>query len=106
LRELAVDLLLDADDAVGVQMEVRDDKGRTDLELRTAAQLAVIEAKRGWLRPDRQQLAAYAPRVHAAGRRPRYPVGSFRRVGDTLPADFGCGRARGALAVATASRSP
>ena len=48
-------------------METRDEAGRTDLELDAGSHLAVVEAKRGWLLPEYDQLAAYAPRVTAAG---------------------------------------
>ena len=50
-----------------LRMEVRDELGRTDLEIEGDGRLAVVEAKRGWLLPTTRQLAAYAPRVIAAG---------------------------------------
>ncbi len=67
LRRVAARLLPGAAGPVGLQLEVRDDLGRTDLELTAGGQLAVVEAKRGWLLPDPAQLAAYAPRVRKAG---------------------------------------
>ena len=51
----------------GLRMEVRDEQGRTDLEIEGDSRLAVVEAKRGWLLPTTRQLAGYAPRVTAAG---------------------------------------
>ncbi|PZS01814.1 MAG: hypothetical protein DLM56_13945 [Pseudonocardiales bacterium] len=56
----------DADDT-SVRMEVRDDGGRTDLELDTGDALIIVEAKRGWLLPRQPQLAAYAPRIADRG---------------------------------------
>jgi len=52
---------------VNVRMETRDELGRTDLELDTGMELAVVEAKRGWLLPGESQLSAYAPRILRRG---------------------------------------
>ncbi len=54
-----------------VQLEVVDAEGRTDLELQTANELIVVEAKRGWLLPTTRQLSAYATRIKALGGRGR-----------------------------------
>ena len=53
--------------AAAIDMEVRDDLGRTDLEVQTGAELFVIEAKRGWHLPSEEQLRSYAPRVSRRG---------------------------------------
>lgn len=50
-----------------VALEVRDEAGRTDLELTFDGYTVVIEAKRGWLLPTPKQLARYAPRISAVG---------------------------------------
>ncbi|WP_293003353.1 hypothetical protein [Mycobacterium sp.] len=49
--------------AAAVGLEVRDEQGRTDLEVRLADRLIIFEAKAGWLLPTAAQLAKYAPRV-------------------------------------------
>lgn len=49
-------------------LEVRDDKGRTDLELRVGDTLYVFEAKRGWLLPTHEQLTQYAGRISRGSR--------------------------------------
>lgn len=67
LARLARLLLPPGGGAVSQQMETRDELGRTDLELHADGHLVVIEAKKGWLLPHTSQLAAYAPRVTAAG---------------------------------------
>lgn len=67
LRRMIELLLPGAGGDVTVRMETRDDLGRTDLELQSGTQLAVIEAKRGWILPSYAQLAAYAPRVISTG---------------------------------------
>lgn len=46
-----------------IQLEVRDKFGRTDLQIDTGDQLAVVEAKKGWLLPGSFQLQKYATRV-------------------------------------------
>lgn len=46
-----------------VALEVRDNDGRTDLELRIGKSLYIFEAKRGWLLPEVDQLARYARRI-------------------------------------------
>lgn len=53
--------------SASVHMEVRDQQGRTDLEIDIGAYLIVIEAKRGWMLPGEHQLAAYAERVKKRG---------------------------------------
>jgi hypothetical protein len=53
--------------AVSLRLEERGDDGRTDLEIEAGAQLAIIEAKRGWLLPGSFQLGKYAPRIAAHG---------------------------------------
>ena len=61
--------ILPAQDGVGasLRLEVRDGDGRTDLEIEAGTQLAVIEAKRGWLLPGSLQLGRYAPRIARHG---------------------------------------
>jgi hypothetical protein len=54
-------------DEAALRLEVRDDTGRTDLEISTGDCLVVVEAKRGWLVPGETQLAKYAPRITAHG---------------------------------------
>lgn len=51
----------DVDD-LDVALEVADDEGRTDLELRTGGALVIIEAKKGWLLPGETQLGKYVAR--------------------------------------------
>lgn len=48
---------------VALGLEVRDDDGRTDLEVRLPERLVVFEAKAGWLLPTERQLRKYAQRV-------------------------------------------
>lgn len=48
-----------------IDLEVSDDLGRTDLELHGADHAVIIEAKRGWLLPTIDQLAAYATRCRS-----------------------------------------
>lgn len=48
---------------VAIDLEVRDEHGRTDLELHGQNHIVVVEAKRGWLLPGHRQLAAYANRM-------------------------------------------
>ena len=50
-----------------IALEVRDKKGRTDLEVRLADTLVICEAKRGWLLPSTSQLSQYAGRVRRRG---------------------------------------
>ena len=50
-----------------IALEVRDKKGRTDLEIRLADALVICEAKRGWLLPSTSQLSQYAGRVRRRG---------------------------------------
>ena len=45
-----------------IDLEVSDELGRTDLELRGADHVIVVEAKRGWVLPSVTQLEAYASR--------------------------------------------
>lgn len=52
---------------VSVALEVRDEKGRTDLEIRLADALVICEAKRGWLLPSTSQLSQYAGRIRRRG---------------------------------------
>ena len=82
LRRITLVLLpgVDPDVEVAVRMETRDEAGRTDLELEAGSHLAVVEAKRGWLLPEYDQLAAYAPRVKAAGQ------GVLATLSDASPA--------------------
>lgn len=49
--------------AATVGLEVRDDEGRTDLEVQLPDRLIIFEAKAGWLLPTVGQLSKYAPRV-------------------------------------------
>lgn len=49
-------------DGLEVALEVADDQGRTDLELRTASVTVVVEAKKGWLLPGETQLLKYVGR--------------------------------------------
>lgn len=46
-----------------VDLEVADEAGRTDLELRTEDTTVIVEAKKGWLLPEEAQLEMYAPRL-------------------------------------------
>jgi hypothetical protein len=48
---------------VDLALEVRDEDGRTDLEMRLAGALVILEAKRGWILPTQAQLAKYAGRI-------------------------------------------
>ncbi len=52
---------------ISIAMEVADELGRTDLELRAPGDLLVVEAKQGWDLPELEQLESYAGRVIAAG---------------------------------------
>ncbi|MGW1347033.1 hypothetical protein ACWCOV_38685 [Kribbella sp. NPDC002412] len=52
---------------ITIDLEVRDEVGRTDLEVAVPGAVLVFEAKRGWLLPSVAQLASYAPRVRAHG---------------------------------------
>ncbi|WP_100515515.1 hypothetical protein [Mycobacteroides abscessus] len=64
--------IADADNLTGdtaIALEVRDDDGRTDLELRIGESLFIFEAKRGWLLPGTNQLARYARRIQRNGGR-------------------------------------
>ena len=67
LRRVAHLALPGATGDIALTIETREELGRTDLEARLDSQLAVIEAKRGWVVPGQTQLASYAPRVLAAG---------------------------------------
>jgi hypothetical protein len=68
LRRLACRILPDADvSTLIIRIETPDKLGRTDLELDGGTELAVIEAKRGWLLPGEVQLRNYVPRVHQRG---------------------------------------
>ena len=67
LAALAELLMLDVAGPVGVSMEVADELGRTDLELRAPEHLVVVEAKQGWDLPSEKQLEVYAQRVTSAG---------------------------------------
>lgn len=49
-----------------VALEVRGEKGRTDLELHLGEALFVFEAKRDWLLPSGDQLARYADRISSS----------------------------------------
>jgi hypothetical protein len=52
-----------SDGKMSLDLEVRDEIGRTDLELHVGESLYIIEAKRGWLLPTKTQLAQYARRI-------------------------------------------
>lgn len=56
-------------DQAHVALEVRDPKGRTDLEITLPGALIICEAKRGWLLPGKDQLRRYVGRIrrHGAG---------------------------------------
>jgi hypothetical protein len=66
LRALVEVLMLGDAGTVSVSMEVADEVGRTDLELRAPGHLVVVEAKQGWDLPSDEQLEAYAERVTSA----------------------------------------
>ena len=67
IRRLPSPWAATAPDAVTLALEVRDQVGRTDLELATRDGLLIVEAKRDWLLPTIRQLSAYTPRIHAHG---------------------------------------
>ncbi|MBS9535886.1 hypothetical protein KIH27_20075 [Mycobacterium sp. M1] len=48
---------------MALALEVRDQDGRTDLEIRLPDALLIIEAKRGWGLPEKAQLRRYARRI-------------------------------------------
>lgn len=54
---------LPSTEEVSLALEVSDDDGRTDLEMRLPGALVIFEAKRGWMVPTRAQLARYAGRI-------------------------------------------
>lgn len=56
-----------AADTAYIRMEVRDEAGRTDLEIDTGKHLIVVEAKRGWHLPEVEQLSRYVSRIQARG---------------------------------------
>lgn len=72
-------LIADQQD-VDVRLEVTGDSGRTDLELWSADAVVIIEAKKGWLLPNRDQLEMYAPRLSEA------PVGLLVTLSDSSAA--------------------
>ena len=55
------------DGELSLALEVRGEKGRTDLELRVGDALFIVEAKRGWLMPSVAQLEQYAHRIAHRG---------------------------------------
>lgn len=50
-------------EGASLALEVSDDDGRTDLEMRLPGALVIFEAKRGWMVPTQAQLARYAGRI-------------------------------------------
>lgn len=67
LARLASQLGTELSGEASIALEVRDKKGRTDLEIRLADALVICEAKRGWLLPTTHQLGQYAGRVRRRG---------------------------------------
>lgn len=63
LARLSSQLGAPLSEPVSIAMEVRDKKGRTDLEIRLTDGLVICEAKRGWLLPSTPQLSKYAGRI-------------------------------------------
>ena len=55
--------LMGVPEDLGLALEVRDENGRTDLEVRSPNGLVIFEAKRGWLLPTVSQLKKYAGRI-------------------------------------------
>ena len=64
---------------VAIDLEVSDEHGRTDLELHGQNHIVVVEAKRGWVLPGHNQLAAYANRMSSV------PVGHLVTLSDCSP---------------------
>ena len=60
-----VDAALTGD--ASLALEVRDARGRTDLEITLPDALLICEAKRGWLLPSKSQLSQYVGRVRRQG---------------------------------------
>ena len=57
----------EAAEQASLDLEVRGEVGRTDLEIALPGALVILEAKRDWLLPSVQQLQAYAPRIRNRG---------------------------------------
>jgi hypothetical protein len=76
---------------IDASLEVADDQGRTDLELRTDDALIIIEAKKGWLVPGEAQLAQYAGRFAVTGKALIVSLSdsSADWAARTLPSDVG-----------------
>lgn len=55
-------------------LEVAAAEGRTDLELVITSVTVIIEAKKGWLLSDKDQLNKYLPRLALSARGLRRPA--------------------------------
>ena len=76
---------------IDASLEVADEQGRTDLELRTDDALIIIEAKKGWLVPGETQLTKYAGRFTVSGKALIVSLSdsSADWAARTLPSDVG-----------------